>query len=525
MKIFDILNKLEEQKKFYASKGLLAEASALETTAKKIKDHIDKEILSKKEAKLAWANTDSDVSGYLDKIIQLVAQLSSLSKEEIEEDYDVEKIKKIYYLIHNTNKRLMKVADGFNSSAIDNLGKNSDLYRFLRDYIQFMKPESLSEFEAFYTKQEGKYINKIPVESFISAAADKKLIPNFTQWLNDKINNTITVATLEELAAFKGGGKGPNRGNYEMLLGLLVQKSAPSSGKGGDLKLGDFGAEIKASTTKGVGGFGKIGGQQTSFVKDPAPIISNVQNAMKNFFETALSYVPENLRSNTAIATLIDNYGSNSKLQFSVDALWNANNGGMGAGTKGEGWSAQTIDSAVINILQTISSVLTADEKGVELNVGLIKAYPEMVKKLLVQIWSMWNPSKSTGIVEELIENYLNPSLASVLAGDKAMDHKIKVNSKQTYKVNTLLTNYNLFKKAIAFTLLKIYSDSEKFDFIFLINSSDGGRCFILSKESIAEELESLMGGRDIMPDVSYSTPATFGNPGGQGVQWGIGLA
>jgi hypothetical protein len=101
----------------------------------------------------------------------------------------------------------------------------------------------------------------------------------------------------------------------------------------------------------------------------------------------------------------------------------------------------------------------------------------------------------------------------------------MKVNSKQTYKVNTLLTNYNLFKKAIAFTLLKIYSDSEKFDFIFLINSSDGGRCFVLSKESIAEELESLKNGRDIMPDVSYSTPATFGNPGGQGVQWGIGLA
>lgn len=523
MKIFDILNKLEEQKKFYASKGLLAEASALETTAKKIKDHIDKEILSKKEAKLAWANTDSDVSGYLDKIIQLVAQLSSLSKEEIEEDYDVEKIKKIYYLIHNTNRRLMKVANGFNSSAVDNLGKNSDLYRFLRDYIQFMNPESLSEFEAFYAdKKDNKYINKISIESFMAAAAEKTIIPNFTQWLHEKINKTISISTLEELAAFKGGGKGPNRGNYEMLLGLLAQDGSPSSGKGGDLKFGNYGVELKASSIRGTGGFGKIGGQQTTFVKDPAPIISNVQNAMKKFFETAISYVPKNLRSNNNIIALIENYGNASKLQFSVDATWNANANGIGSK---EGWSAQTIDSAVITILQTISDVLGEDEKAVSLKTKLIQDYPEMVKNLLVQIWSMWNPSKSTDTVKKLIENYLNPSLTSVLAGDKAMDHKMKVNSKQTYKVNTLLTNYNLFKKAIAFTLLKIYSDSEKFDFIFLINSSDGGRCFVLSKESIGEELESLMNGRDIMPDVSYSTPATFGNPGGQGVQWGIGLA
>lgn len=523
MKIFDILNKLEEQKNFYSSKGLLAEASALETTAKKIKDHIDKEILSKKEAKLAWANTDSDVSGYLDKIIQLVAQLSSLSKEEIEEDYDVEKIKKIYYLIHNTNRRLMKVANGFNSSAIDNLGKNSDLYRFLRDYIQFINPESLSEFEAFYAdKNNNKYINKISIDSFMAAAAEKKMIPNFTQWLHEKVNKTISVSTLEELAAFKGGGKGPNRGNYEMLLGLLAQDGSPSSGKGGDLKFGNYGVELKASSTRGVGGFGKIGGQQTTFVKDPAPIISNVQNAMKKFFETAISYVPKNLRSNNNIVALIEKYGNASELQFSVDATWNANTNGLGSK---EGWSAQTIDSAVITILQTISDVLGEDEKAVSLKTKLIQDYPEMVKVLLEQIWSMWNPSKSRGIVRELINNYLNPSLTSVLAGENAMDHKMKINSKQTYKVNTLLTNYNLFKKAIAFTLLKIYSDSEKFDFIFLINSSDGGRCFVLSKETIAEELESLKNGKDIMPDVSYSTPATFGNPGGQGVQWGIGLA
>ena len=185
MKIVKILKKLDEQKKYYESWGKINEATALENTTKKIKEHIDREILSKKEAKMAWANTDSDVSGYLDKIIQLVAQLSSLSKEEIEEDYDVEKIKKIYYLIHNTNRRLMKISDGFSSSAIDNLGKNSDLYRFLRDYIQFIKPESLSEFEAFYAKDGNKFINKIPIESFVSAAVDKKMIPNFTQWLND----------------------------------------------------------------------------------------------------------------------------------------------------------------------------------------------------------------------------------------------------------------------------------------------------------------------------------------------------
>lgn len=530
MKIFDVLKKIEEQKKYYEKRGMLAEASAMETTSKKLKEHINKEILSKKEASQAWANTDSDVSEYLNKIIELVAQLTSLPKEEIEEDYDVDKIKKIYYLIHNTNRRLLKVTDGFASSAISNEGKNSDLYKFLRDYIQFAKPESLSEFEAFYytgknSKGKKEFVNKIPVEAFVSAANEGKMIPNFAQWLHDRVNGTLSVATIEELASFKGGGKGPNRGNYEMLLGMLVKDSQPSSGKGGDLKLGNYGAELKASSTAGVGGFGKIGGQQTSFVKDPAPIISTVQNAVKTFFDKVISIVPEHLKSNSEIAALIQKFGNKSKLQFSVDATWNASSGGVGNGGTSEAWEAQTVDSAVISILTTIDAVLSQDENSVKAKATLGAEAPGYIKDLLVTIWSMWNPSKSKAIVKQIVDFYFDPNFDAILSGKNFVDHKPTVRAKKTFKVNTLLSNFNLFKKAIAFTLLQVYSNEEKFDFIILINSANGGKCFVLSKDSIKAELQALMTGSDILPDVAYSTPATYGNPGGQGVQWGIGLA
>lgn len=530
MKIFEVLKKLDEQKKYYESLGMVTEANVVDSTTKKIREHINKEILSKKEAAQAWANTDSDVSEYLNKIIELVAQLTSLPKEEIEADYDVDKIKKIYYLIHNTNRRLLQVVDGFSSSAIAAEGKNSDLYRFLRDYIQFVKPESLAEFEAFYginekRSEKNKFTNKIPVESFIAAARERKMIPNFIQWLHKNIKETLSIETLQELANFKGGGQGPNRGNYEMLLGMLVQGGQPSSGEGGDLKFGDYGAELKASSTPGTGGFGKIGGQQTSFVKDPAPIILTVQNAVKNFFSEIIKIVPKHLHSNSAIVELNNTFGPQSNLQFSVDATWNAKTGGIGRGSKGEGWSAQTVDSAVINIINTIFTVLSQDENSVKAKIELAENAPALIKKMLVTIWSMWNPSKSTPIVEELVSTYFNASLDNILSGTNYIEHLPTARSKQAIRVNTLLSDYNLFKKAIAFTLLQIYSKDEKFDFIILINSSNGGKCFILSKESIAAELEGLMSKKDLLPDVAYSTPATYGNPGGQGVQWGIGLA
>lgn len=530
MKIFELLKRLDEQKMYYTSKGMLFEANTIADTQKRLADnYIKKEILSKKEANEAWANTDSDVSEYVNKIIELLAQLLTLSKEEIENDYDIEKIKRIYYLIHNTNRNLIKVVSGFESSDITNEGKNSDLYRWLRDYVQFIKPETLKEFEAFYnidTKSitnESLSTNKIPVETFIAIANQSKKIDNFNQWLYENINKTLSIETLQALANFKGGDVGRSRGNYEVLLSLLIKDSAPSSGKGGDLKLGKYGAEVKASTSSRASSFGKIGGQQTSFVKDPAPVIAAVQNAVKTFYKEIRTLVPEHLASNTAIAQLDEEFGDKSNLQFSIDATWNAKNNGVGMGTKGDKWNARTIDSAVIYIINTINDVLSQDEKSVKVKANIFTQAPILIKKMLISIWSIWN-EKSVPMVTKLVNAYFTATLDSILTNKNVIEHK-SGRSKEVIKVDSLIgQNFYLFKKGIAFALLDIYSQTENFDFMILINSADGGKCLVLSKDSIKMELDALLNQTDNLPDVVFKTPSTFGNPGGQGVQWGIGV-
>ena len=111
MKILEILNKIEKYKKTLVNestdnvanktKEALARSTATISDAYQKSKTQAKEILSKKEAKKDWQES-TDVKQYVEKIISLLSQIATLSKEECEQTINIERLEKIYYLIHNS---------------------------------------------------------------------------------------------------------------------------------------------------------------------------------------------------------------------------------------------------------------------------------------------------------------------------------------------------------------------------------------------------------------------------------------
>ena len=121
MKIFQVLKRLDEQKKYYESIGRPEEASVVEETKKYLTKYIKTEVISRREVIDEWNGGGSDVSEFIEKIITLLSHVAALPKEEIEQTYNVQNLKTIYYLIHNSNLEMNRIIDGMKGSQIGQL--------------------------------------------------------------------------------------------------------------------------------------------------------------------------------------------------------------------------------------------------------------------------------------------------------------------------------------------------------------------------------------------------------------------
>ena len=175
MKILDILKRIDEQKKFFDSLSMLKEMAEVESIQNKLKKYIDVNVLSKRDASEEWEIAGSDISGYIDKIIHLLSVIGTKTKEELEEYYDVNKLKTIYYLIHNSNLELNAIADGMRKANVGYMPRyhktqkdkktglakqlkpeeqNVDLYHILMNYLYYEKGEYVHELSEFFQSAE-----------------------------------------------------------------------------------------------------------------------------------------------------------------------------------------------------------------------------------------------------------------------------------------------------------------------------------------------------------------------------------
>ena len=367
MKILEILNKIAQQQKMVNERKnyiptYLGEAVEMDSTAKQIKQYISNEIYPKKAAKQAWIQTDANVEEYFNRLIVLLSKLATLPKEEIEEFWDVDKLIKIDYLIHNSNNKLKAVMGGMESSNIS-INNNEKLYKEVLKYFETDNPAAVDEFLNFYSNKS----NKALFEDLVAdAERNNGYIRNFvSSWLPQHVKNTISADTMRGLGNIAISMGGINMGKYELLTALMFQGGRPNQGSGGDVMIGKIGVELKASAD--ASGYGKIGGQQTTFVRDPGTIISNIQLAMREFAQNCYNLLSKELQTNNEAQRIFNTYvGSknengewtDSALQYAIDqSAWaTTNSRGSSRNELKDGetlaeekqWEAMTIDAAVI---------------------------------------------------------------------------------------------------------------------------------------------------------------------------------
>lgn len=496
MKILEILNKIAQQQKMIdknksSSTDFISEAVEMDSTARQIKQFISNEIYPKREAKQAWIQTDANVEEYFNRLIVLLSKLATLPKEEIEEFWDVDKLIKIDYLIHNSNNKLKAVMGGVESSNIS-IKNNEKLYKELLKYFESENPAAVDEFLNFY----GSKSNKALFEDLVNdAERNNGYIRNFvSSWLPQHIKNTVSADTLKGIGDIAISMGGINMGKYELLTALMFKGGRPNQGTGGDVMIGKVGVELKAS--EDASGYGKIGGQQTTFVRDPGTIISNIQVAMREFASNCYNLLAKELQTNNEAQRIFNTYiGSkndngewtDSSLQYAVDqsawATTNSKGSSRNELSNGETlaeekqWEAMTIDAAVIDIIKTIHQINASDNINMNPKIDKVLDY---AKEALKKIWSSWS-KESEKDVSDLVNVYFNTSLNDILNGVNTLAYG---SAKNKVATGVLIKDFEFFTKGIGFSLLKIYAKHEKFDYILLINSK-ADACYVLSSKII----------------------------------------
>lgn len=457
MKIYNILKKLDEQKKFYESRGMLVEAATVEETKNHLTNYINTQVVSKKEVAQAWDGGGTNISDFIEKIITLLSQVAALPKEEIEQTYNVQNLKTIYYLIHNSNLEMNRIIEGMKSSSIGELAKygksgrrstndllqNMDLYSELKSILLYENGDWVKPLAEFYDNFEAR---SIKIDSLVG---DAKRIDNLFEIFE---STGLPMDCIKRLAATTGS-QTPNRGRFETLFALLCKGgkfkikakdtyredgSAMTDLESGDIIIANKGIELKVNA--GSGG-GRVGGQKG--YNSVEAIKKAYQSQMKKFANYAMKnfgkQIPEdNIQLSQQFAELVAPF-TDGKIELSLDLIKKS--------------SAHTIDSVIQKICQAIISVVGQPDPKSEI------ALKKEVGAFYKSIWCNSTVNdKVNGRIAKLIDGYLtNRSITDIVNEGRVLAE----------------SDYIGFTQQACAALFAYYAELEPFDYIFIINTDE----------------------------------------------------
>lgn len=458
MKIYNILKRLDEQKKRYENRGLFVEAAAVEETKGYLTNYINTQVVSKKEVTQAWDGGGDNISDFIEKIITLLSQVATLPKEEIEQTYNVQNLKTIYYLIHNSNLEMNRIIDAMKNSSIgeltkynkagtrseNSLNQNMDLYSELKNALFYENGAWVKPLADFYDNFESR---SVKIESLVG---DAKKIDNLYKIFE---STELPLDLIKYLSAITGS-QVPKRGCFETLFALLCKggkfklraKNAYDAKGGkisdestGDIIIANKSIELKANVGKGSG---RIGGSKG--FNNVEAIKKAYQTQMVSFakfaFDNFAKQIPEdNEELNRQFDQLVGPY-TNKKIELSLDLTTNS--------------SVPTIDSVIQNICQAIVAVVGQPDAAVE------SAVMNEISKFYKSIWCNFTIDNTViNRTETLIDTYLAKRKINDIISEG------RVFAEEDY--------YGFTQQASA-ALFAYYADLEKFDYIFVIDASDG---------------------------------------------------
>lgn len=457
MKILDILKKLESQKQYFLDNGMVNEAATVEETKNHLSKYIHTEVVSKKEVAKEWEGGGGNISEFIEKIITLLSQVATLPKDEIEQTYNVQNLKTIYYLIHNSNLEMNRIIDGMKSSSIGELAQygksgkrsindllqNMDLYSELRSILLYENGDWVKPLVEFYDNFEAR---SIKIDSLVG---DAKRIDNLFEIFE---NTGLPMDCIKRLAATTGS-QTPNRGRFETLFALLCKGgkfkikakdkykedgSAMTDPQSGDIIIANKGIELKVNA--GSGG-GRVGGQKG--YNSVEAIKKAYQAQMKKFANYAMKnfgkQIPKNnIQLSQQFAELVAPY-TDGEIELSLDLIKSS--------------SVATIDSVIQKICQAIISV-----------VGQLDPKSEIALKKEIGTFykSIWCNStvndKVNKRIAKLIDNYLaNRSITDIVNEGRVLAE----------------SDYTGFTQQACAALFAYYAELEPFDYIFIVDTDE----------------------------------------------------
>lgn len=469
MKIVDVLKKLESQKQYFLDNGMVNEAATVEEAKTHLSKYIHTEVVSKKEVAKEWEGGGGNISEFIEKIITLLSQVSALPKDEIEQTYNVQNLKTIYYLIHNSNLEMNRIIDGMKSSQIGQLtrfgkkgnvlkgelGQNMDLYTELKAMLLYENGDWVKPLAEFYDNFEERSIK------LDALAGDVKRIDNLFSVFE---STGLPMECIKRIAATTGS-QTPNRGRFETLFALLCKGgkfkvTAKTSGyddkESGDIIIGNKGIELKVNA--GSGG-GRIGGQKGY----------NSVEAIKKAYKTAMvsfaknvnkvygSQIPkDNAELTGKFAEILAPYMA-GKYELSLDLTKDA---------RGEG--VKTIDEAIADICSAAIAVIGTPDAKTALN---------LKKEALILYKSIWCNSTVVDKVNNNIAKLIDAYAADRSVTDFVQERRVLSEG-----------DYIGFTQQVCAKLFAYYAELEPFDYIFIINTDkdlEGAKMLVLSNNAV----------------------------------------
>ena len=511
MKILEILNKIaQQQKALKESNKIPSSVDKSEVVKSKLNDVVA-EVISKRDVEEQWNIATNDIGSFVQPIIDFLSLILTKSMEEVNEQYDTDALKRIFYNTFNSNLQLRKIAEGLmdcnvgykrayrtvKGKTVENKSKtqkfNADLYDELMRHLTSDQAHLVGELCNFFENYEEQCLK---LENYVGD------LVIYNDLYSEVFANTGLSKELIDTISLMKGKTQPARGAFEFISTIVFKngKFTPSKDKAkdendneskGDIEIDGNNIEVKADTGNGGGRIG--GGQGFSNVEyvigEYQKTIQSLLKTIKNiYFKQSQSGTPE---SQQTFQMLLDKYPDNIILKLVQSS-------------SEKGSDAPSLD----NVLMDIVGVLA--QSGVDLNspdANVDKSKKnKSLRGLIVDayrsVWASLIPDKvAVDKFNKVIDMYINGrNLNTMLEQMSIVDP----------------AEYNNFIQSMCFIELDYYASKENFQYIFIIKTrANSNKMVIIKNEYIHTLAAGILSNKTTINEIlkngiKFSPPSTL---------------
>lgn len=479
MKLIEVLNYIN---RYHKEQEKLLHENKTQEAKTKISNTVD-EIVSKKDVNEEWKNTGVNKKEFIDKIITLLSQAATLEEKELEETYDVNKIKTIYYLVHNSNKDMLNVINNIQERGITKSGEPG-LLKKIQDMLFYTEGEYIENLNNFYKNIDGNPLDLSDIAKENDIRNNNDIIGKIAKVTNLPVDCVNKIAKIQ-------GSEATNRSSFEVLLALVLRNCKLCKSKRGDIEVNNNGSKkyIEVKNCINSARLGNPGNDLNTVYAIFENAFNNLKIKLNNLFKNLKENVSNETNTNNVfsgntqenqvneldINTIIPEQNNLIK-SINIDRLRKSN-------------SAKSIDLILSEIANRFVQLLNNNSITLNDNIS------SQLKDIFVDCYSeiMCAPI-SNKKYKDILKGHIK-NLISNIAFEKIRNG------------SGIIEDFESFRYFYTILFLKMYQMTSKFDYIFLFGETG---LLTIPKDYI----HSLDNKKVINLIKVVELPRTYGNPG-----------